>query len=496
MGALKFRLNPPDLATRIPDLRKAYVTGPDRTPERGNIELRPGMLVCHRESSESARVQSPWPVDGFGQPMIGTATLSERNSPHDLAVELARGRLNDVRNQVADWQIMGLAVSAELAHALSEAQRAFARAATLRDRPDEAVRWSRRTIDLATSAGVLLIESYTSQVLRMRLEHAPKLPTLLECSLEGEPKRSPIEPALVQTFNSARVRCAWADLAPDEGKHRWDEPDAQVHWCRKRKLAVSAGPLIEFRPGALPDWLWLWDGDFEEIQAQASDIVRQAVTRYRGKVAVWHVVHRPAEYPLLGLSEDEQIRLTARLLQVARQADENAQLVIDFDRPWAEWMSSSSFKLGPLHLADSLARADLGLSGIGLEIAPGYSTHGSHLRDLFEFSRLLDLFALINQPIYVGLALPSSAAADPKADESVKVETSQWPRPPDEELQKQWASSWVALALAKPFVRCVTWLQTTDARPHLFPHGGIFRPDLSPKPLAGSLLELRERLLS
>src|SRR5262249_3609488 len=151
---------------------------------------------------------------------------------------------------------------------------------------------------------------------------------------------------------------------------RWDTSDTQLHWVRKRRLTPSAGPLIDLRPGALPHWLWLWQGDFEEIASQAADLVRHALTRYRGKIAIWHLVHPPASQEVLGLSEEEQVRLTARIIQVARQIDPDAQLIVDFDRPWADWMSNNNFQLGPLHLADSLARADLGLSGVGIEVAP------------------------------------------------------------------------------------------------------------------------------
>ena len=100
--------------------------------------------------------------------------------------------------------------------------------------------------------------------------------------------------------------------------------------------------------------------------------MRQAVQRYRGKIPLWHVVHRPASQEILGLSEEEQIRITARAIQAARQADPAAQLSIGIDRPWAEWMSSSHFQLGPLHLCDYLLRSDLGISSIAIEVAPGY----------------------------------------------------------------------------------------------------------------------------
>ena len=40
MGVLKFRLTPPELSERLPELRRGYFTGLDRTPSlRGAVEL-------------------------------------------------------------------------------------------------------------------------------------------------------------------------------------------------------------------------------------------------------------------------------------------------------------------------------------------------------------------------------------------------------------------------------------------------------------------------
>ena len=108
MGLLKFRLTPPELSETLPELRRAYFTGLDRTPEALGVELRPGLLVCHRDSPDSGRLHVPFPVEGYGLPFVGTATLAERPTPYGLAVELARGKLNDVRGQAADWRHLGL----------------------------------------------------------------------------------------------------------------------------------------------------------------------------------------------------------------------------------------------------------------------------------------------------------------------------------------------------------------------------------------------------
>jgi hypothetical protein len=188
--------------------------------------------------------------------------------------------------------------------------------------------------------------------------------------------------------------------------------------------------------------------------------------------------------------------MTARLLQVARHVDPSAQFLVGFDRPWGEWLGQSKFQLGPLHLADYLARSDLGMSGISLEIAPGFVSPGSGLRDLFEFSRLLDLYALINLPLWVNLALPSSTTPDADADASVLIQPGDWPADLDESAQAHWAAGFIGLAVAKPYVRSVIWNQPSDGLPHLYPHAGLLRRDHTPKPLLDWLRTFRRDLLT
>ena len=495
MGVMKFRLPSNEPVERAPDYRMAYITGLDRTPGRLAVELRNGLMSCIRDTPESGRLFVPWPIEGHGMPIVGTATLAERTSPYMLAVELARGKLNDIRNQLSDWVQMGLRSTPELEQALAEAQRAFVRCATSTDRPDACNDAARASLQRAARAGDLLIEAYTAQILQSRLASTSRLSTHLGCVLDCLPQKVPASIDWSSAFNICHLGVSWKQVVPSEGQYRWDLVDAQLAWCRSKALTFELGPLIDFRPGALPDWVWLWDGDCESISGLAADFVRQIVQRYRGRVPLWHVVHRPGSSEILGLSEEEQIRITARAVQVAHQTDPSAQLTIGIDRPWAEWMGTSHFQLGPLHLCDYLLRADLGLSGVAIEIAPGYSAPGSHMRDLFEFSKLLDLYSLLNVPLHVWMALPSSDGSDANADPRVRVESPQWPVPLDEALQADWAAKWVALAVAKPFVRTVSWLQLSDAFPHVYPHAGLLRPDQTPKRLYPWMQMLRKDTL-
>jgi len=95
------------------------------------------------------------------------------------------------------------------------------------------------------------------------------------------------------------------------------------------------------------------------------------------------------------------------------QLDPTTPLVVTFDQPWAEYLASEQLDLAPMHFADALVRADLGLSGLGLEINVGYQPGGSVHRGPLAFSRLVDNWSLLELPLLVALTLPSSAADDP-----------------------------------------------------------------------------------
>ena len=490
MGELKFRL--PDGFRDAANLRTAFATGLDRIPSPVEIEVVGDFLEVRRAAPESFRLHLPWSVSGAGTPIVSTATLMRRKEPYRLDVELARGKLNEVRNQLADWRQLGLEVPKAMSDALSAASRAFAKAATSQDLPIATVAGS-EALRLAFAAAKRLVVGYAHRVLERRRTAGGRLTTTLGCGLVGDPKNQPWGIPFVEAFGMGRITCSWGALAPVEGKLRWEAPDAQIHWCRSHGLSTTAGPLLDLHPGAVPDWLWLWEGDAEEVATQALDFVRQVVGRYRGKVATWHVVARPGSTEVLGLGEEAQIRLAARAVQVARQIDPNATFVVDVDRPWGEWLSSGKFQVGPLHVIDSLARADIGLGGIGLEIAAGYDSPGSPMRDLFDLSRLLDLYSLVGLPLHVSFAFPAAAEPDPLASSQVTPHAR--PGTIDPLDQKKWGSRAIALAAAKPFVNSITWLAPSDEQPHLYAHSGLCDADGEFRPLLGWLQQFRREYL-
>src|SRR5689334_20069203 len=114
------------------------MTGVDEIPWLSRASWDDNTLVIERDVEDSGCVHVPWSVTKGGEPTLTTATLMVREEPYQLAVELARGSLNTLRNQLAAWQQAGLQVPAAIESQLAEATLLFGRAATGQHAPREA----------------------------------------------------------------------------------------------------------------------------------------------------------------------------------------------------------------------------------------------------------------------------------------------------------------------------------------------------------------------
>ena len=249
MGVLKFQLPSPDLARLRPHLRKAYVTGLDRTPEPARRRAPSGPAGLPSRHQRERPAVRPLAVEGLGVPIVGTATLGERLEPYDLAVELARGRLNEVRNQLADWVQMGLRTTPELDRLMAESQprrssprRWPATPPTSRTPPPRRA-WPPPARRGPPGRGV-----HPPGPAQPPRRHAQAADLPRRRPRRATPSSAPGPTRLGPSFNAAQLPCSWKAIAPTEGKYRWDQFDAQLAWCRKHRLAIQAGPVLEFRP--------------------------------------------------------------------------------------------------------------------------------------------------------------------------------------------------------------------------------------------------------
>jgi hypothetical protein len=485
MGLMRFVVHPESLLADWPEVHRGYLAAADGRVFPTRIEVFDNMVLCRRTSSESARFCVGWPVPDHGRPVICTASLPEREQPYLLAVELARGKIVQIRNQASQWEVAGMEIPRPFAQFSSEAHRLFARAASSQEMPEMACKIAGDALHMAVLAADCLTRSYAEQSLAGRQKRYPQLPALIGCELNGEIPAA--EAQFVDTFSAAGIRCVWNDIESAEGDYNWDAVDRQLAWCDSHKLKVRAGPLIDLGPGGLPSWLSRWEHDLLNVQSFVSDFVETAISQYFGKIRSWDVVARPNSGGALMLNEESRLTLTARILDVARQVDDEAQLFIRVDQPWGEYQARGQHRLSPLQMADALIRSGIGLGGVNLEIACGYLPRGSSPRDLLEVSRLIDTWSILQVPLHVTLACPSSSESDPLASPHYEVDPHLWSHPADKLEQALWLEEFLPLLAAKPAVAGITWSTFSDAGPHEFPRAGLIDADGLAKPALESL---------
>jgi hypothetical protein len=493
MGVTRFLATSPDI---LPPgaTERIYCTGFDGIPVAIWASWD-DVLVIERETSDSGTYHIPWHVSGAGVLLLSTATLVNRDRPYRLALELARGTLSQLRNQASEWEEIGLTPPEQFAEQLHETTRLFATTATASHDLQTTESRATEVIQQCIELGNRLAAAFVEQAINVRKRQASPLPAWLGAALGDAVLDNEQARRFLASFNSAVVTLAWRDVEPTEGNYRWQIYDQQIAWCCQQNLPVVAGPVLKLDATGLPDWLCLWEGDFENLVQLVTDYVETAVARYRGKVNLWNCAGRFATGEAFSLSEEECLHLAARAVESTKRADPGTPLILTFDQPWAEYMRTGGRQLSPLHVADALLRSELGLSGIGLELNLGYWPGGSGLRSTLAISRLVDWWSSFGLPLYLFLTVPSSGEPDPKA--RIEIRQSEMERQAClPELQRDWAERIVGLCVAKPAVRGVFWNQWTDERPHDFPHGGLIDASRREKPALAFLRRFRRRHLA
>ena len=139
-------------------------------------------------------------------------------------------------------------------------------------------------------------------------------------------------------------------------------------------MKVIGGPLLELDDRGVPDWTYLWEGDFDSLLAFMLDHVTTVVKRYRGKVQLWQVAARMSHGRVLALNEEQRLQIAARAISKVKEIDPSTPLIATFDQPWAEYLATENLDLAPLHFADALVRARLGFVGAGAGDQRGLSS--------------------------------------------------------------------------------------------------------------------------
>ena len=503
MGQMRFTVARPDRLRAPAELAAVHVVGPGERVEPARITREGGLLIVDRPGSGSARLRCPWPVPGFGTPVVATCSLAEfaeGAEPHRLEVELARGLVSVTREQVAAAARANVELPPEVLLDLDRAWVEFvrgacagrpdaagngdARAPSPAERADAAERSIAAACGVADAVAAARADRRLSLV-RKQSSHPPA--SLAVRAGGGRDAKARLPAALFGPFRTALVPGGWASVEADRGRRDWSALDAALDRCDAVGAVPAVGPLLNFNPGGLPPWLADYRGSPGNLESLCADFVETAIARVTGRVRMIEVCGGANVGGALGLDEPTRLGLVARTVQVARGVDEENRLFLRISRPFGDYLSLGQHRLAPLQFADALSRAGVGLDGVTLELAIGFPESGTPPRTLAGYERLLAGWSKLGVPLRISLAVP---AVPPAArGEGPPADPDDWRAGGSEPHQAEWLRHHLPLFFATDPVIEVEWALARDAPPGAPPEelagGGLLTADGTRRPALG-----------
>jgi hypothetical protein len=496
---LRFRVHPDGDAGETVDLSSAYLVGSDGVPVRAEIEFTDGEIVCRKQAAGPAGLAIVWPVEEMGRILLQTTRLPERDQPYLLEVELARGRLMRLSHKQEDWELDDPECFESLSGQMNESRDLFIQALQAEDVPS-AARLARQSLALAVRVGEDLSLRHAGTALARRREQNGFGKRLFGCKIDLTTASEAYRRHLAGAFDFVTVPFCWRQIEPREQQFDWKALDAWVEWLAKKRIPIKGSGLVDFTEQNVPDWLYIWEHDFETIRDLVYEHIRRVINRYGQYIQAWDVVSGIHALNSVSFNFEQLMELTRMAAAVIKQLAPRATAIIDLVAPWGEYYARNQRTIPPMLYADMVIQGGIGFDAFGLQFYFGLGVDGMYVRDMFQISSMIDRFGNRNKPLHItGVQVPSATTADTQDAWGGKVSIGSggsWRGEWSEELQSRWMRSFYQIALSKSFVDTVTWRDLSDNGKHYLPHGGLLRQDLSPKPAYKALVALRKGIVA
>jgi uncharacterized membrane protein YuzA (DUF378 family) len=261
----------------------------------------------------------------------------------------------------------------------------------------------------------------------------------------------------------------------------------------KKKLALSAGPLLCFSEEYLPQWLLHGGAGFEKIRETAYQFVSNIVGRYSTVIRAWYAVSGLNALNHFGFGFEQILEMTRAANMAVKQASDRAFTIIEVCNPWGEYYTTTPNSVPPLVYMDMVVQSGINFDAFGLQMRFGKNQSGMHVRDMMQISAVLDCFGPIAKPLYMTDVEVPSQNGDGLHDGQV---AGIWHEPWNQSRQGQWIEQFYKVALSKPFVNAVTYSNLIDREDSTIAHSGLLTGELEPKESFLTLKKLYDSIFS
>ena len=473
--------------------------GPESVPMPADVVFENGLLHVRRQEEQPTGVGLLWDTGAAGAFFLETTRLSPREKPYNLNVELARFRLMKIVQKQEDWNLFDFSKAEKFGVKFKEAQQMFADALGKLHEPAEAAKLADQTLATGIELSEELGTFHADLLIQRRRANGAFARHVVGCRIDPTIQNEKYRETLASSFDYAMVPMTWRQIEPEEHKFETQAVDEWVEFLSKKRVPIIAGPIIQLNEHTLPDWMFIWEHDFDSIRELAYEYVQKIVQRYRKAVSMWNVVGGLHSNGAFSLSFEQIIELTRLLVSQVKALLPNTRTLITVTEPFGEQHAKKTPSVPPMVYAEMVAQAGINFEAFGVEIEMGVPAPGRFTRDLFQLSCMLDKFSTLGRPLFVtAVGVPSRNTPDAGDRSEGRLDPSRagrWKRGWDPQLQAEWMDAVYHLALSKPYVESIAWSNLADINPTL-PGGGLLDDMLRPKPAFTKLQQLREQFHS
>jgi hypothetical protein len=480
------------------DLAGAYLFGQDGIPVRADIVSSRDQITCMKRVGAACGLSLLWDVGQDSRYLLSTTRLPERPEPYNLNLELLRAQIMLLYQKREDWALFDLPEAEQLNDDFTAIREAFLRALVQNvDDPATAAKIADDAMEQTLAFAERLALFHSDVVLK---QHDPGMRRLqFGTRIQLRTEHPGLLKRMREGLDFALLPMTWRAIEPTEGKCDFSLIDAWVNWANREGKTLHAGPLLSFQPEFLPEWLYQYESDFDELRDRVFDHIQQIVKRY-DDVKVWHVLSGLNAVNTFNLSFDQIMELTRTCCQLTKTLAPDAKALIDITLPFGEYYARNQRTIPPILYADMTYQSNIKFDAFGIQLAMGIAEDGYYVRDLLRISSLLDEFQPHAKDVYITAAgVPSendSDSGDASGGQKSPAKGGAWQGPWTPDRQARWLRGLIRLAMSKPYVKGICWRDLADLPGHYLPHGGLCTHDNHGKPAWKTLLAVRNAMIA
>lgn len=483
---------------RLTDFRPvgAYVVGPESVPTPGEVCFRDALLVVQTPDDAPAGVSLLWNAGACGEYQLETTRLPARQCPYNLNLELLRQRLMKIVQKQEDWNLFDMPGADDLMSRCRAAQEALAEALARQDDPPAAAQIADEALEKAMALSEDLAVFHGELLLNRRRATNGFVRHMFGCRVDVSLQNQKYREMLTSHFDYAVLPTPWKLLQPQETDFDTHLLDTWSEAIARRRLPIVAGPLVNLDESEIPDWMFIWENDFDTLRELAYEHVQNLTQRYRKTVSLWNVVGALCTNRAFHLTFEQMIELTRLLVSQVKNVLPSARTLVTVSQPFGEYHARNPTSVAPLLYAEMVAQAGINFDGFALELELGVPEPGMFMRDLFQLSVLLDRFSPLGRPVFItAVNAPGRATPDSSDRSEGRLDPSaagRWRKPWDPQLQADWLEAVYHIAMSKPFVESIAWGNLVDIN-QTVPGGGLLDDMYQPKPAFERLQQVRAK---